>query len=631
MSAFTETSTAQMIGGKESEVKIGSKTQKAPITPIVQRFVSLRDEKEHPALVCYDQDYKLNKSYTWAEYVNSAFGFAKFLTNNSSGNVALHSFNCPEWFIASMGSMIANRIFTGIYNTNNTEQCMHVVNTGKCDVLVIESYSLLLEKYSSVFTDLTSRGVKVVVINNDREKVVKAESIALLDSFPTVLWSSLSVHAYTPDHEFERILEKVDVDAPCTLIFTSGTIKNPKAVQLSHRNIDAAVAGVLSRFKLVDYEERFVSYLPLSHIAGQAIDLYAPIFCKGSVHFARPDALKGTIKNTLLSVRPTIFFGVPRVWEKFREGLTAVSEKTYSNGWAGWALGKFMSAIKCVEREYNTSDNYYYQSGLYPLTVVSTRVVSKIKEKLGLDKCRYFATGAAPISKDVLEYFSSIGICILELYGMSETCGVISVSDHVHSVRGSCGSAVPGVTIKIGANDEILVKGDNVFSGYYNSTESNDIDADGFLHTGDCGKIDPDGFLSITGRIKELLITAGGENIPPVRIEDFVKAKIPGEIQVLLVGDKKKFLSMLVFVPPASDGSSAITEEVKRVVKGAIDFYNRSPDGAISNSQKINNFTFVDGHPTIENGLLTPTMKYKRSKIVEVYKKEIDAMYPADA
>lgn len=593
---------------------------------VVHRFLQLRqaDNANQSALVKYADDFTIEKTYSWIEYVNNSFGFAKFLLslNNEKQNVAIHSFNCPEWFFSAMGTMMAGRIFTGIYNTNNTEQCMHVISTGLCGVLVVESCSLFLEKYRSVFDELVKSDVKVVIINNDLGKLQHAD-LNMLRKLPITMWSfwsDLETYNYQADAEFEKITNTVDLDKICTLIFTSGTTSNPKAVQITHLNINTALDGVLDRFDFVDYEERFVSYLPLSHIAGQAIDLYTPIFCKGQVHFARPDALKGSIKDTLLVVRPTIFFGVPRVWEKFRESLMEVSKKAYS-GTSGWALGKFMSGVKNIERIYNTSEKSYYRSTLYPLSIVSSRIVNNIKEKLGLDKCKYFATGAAPISKEVLLYFSSIGICILELYGMSETCGVISVSDHIHSVRGSCGSPVKGVTVKIGGDDEILVKGDNIFSGYFGSNADTGIDRDGFLHTGDCGKLDEDGYLSIIGRNKELIITAGGENIPPVRIEDIIKEYVKDckDAQAVLVGDKRKFLTLLVFTE--EDDSKRVADKFYSACKK----YNEVD--AISNSQKVQDVSVIKEALTIENGMLTPTMKYKRSKIVEKYKNEIDSMY----
>ena len=598
---------------------------------ILHRLIQLRnDSLADPTNPKYDALFTETTKYSWSKYVNQALGFAKLIllsnynTESKFGNIAIHSFNCPEWFIAAIGAMFARKFFCGIYNTNNAEQCLHVVQTGDCGILVIENYTLLLEKYAdnNTLEHFRKNKIQIVVINNDKPTLINPNALNIFDGITITDWESLDLSAYTKDTEFEKILDYVSLDDICTLIFTSGTTASPKGCIITHKNICTVVEGVLDKLDIRDYEERFVSYLPLSHIAGQALDIYAPIYCKAQVHFAKPDALRGSLQQTLVAVRPTVFFGVPRVWEKFREALITVSNRTYSDGWSGRALGSIMGVVKDVEKQCNTSKG----SMLSPLTFVTSRVVNKIKEKIGLDQCRYFATGAAPISRDVLEYFSSIGICIFELYGMSETCGIICVSDHINSVKGSCGTAIKDVSIKIGTNDEILVKGNNVFRGYYNSTVSDDIDDDGFLHTGDCGRLDDNGYLYITGRIKELLITAGGENIPPVKIEDNINSgldqSVQSAVQLMLIGDKKKFLTMLVF-------SSALTEtdkgKVSDNVESSIRAYNK--DKAISNSQKVQNFKVINESLTIENGMLTPTMKFKRSKIVEKYSDVIESMY----
>ena len=575
-----------------------------------------------PALITYDDKFQPNKVYGWNVYVRSARNFAHFLmstipSDEQYKNVAIHSFNCPEWFIAAMGAVCAGRYFCGIYNTNKYDQCTHIIKTGECGVLVVESYTLFMQSYNrpDIIDTLASLKTSIIVIDSsDRSANLIPDQLKGLIKD----WDS---YGFTHQYSNEFKSPEIKMDDLCTLIFTSGTTGNPKAVRITHKNIAATVEGVIDRFKMKQLEEKIVTYLPLSHIAGQAMDIYCPLYCGAQVHFARPDALKGTLKNTLLAVRPTIFFGVPRVWEKFREGLMAVAAKKYA-GYSGKVIGLLMGTVKTVECQYNTTDNYS-QYLLYPFTSVTSRIVAKIKKQLGLDKCKYFASGAAPISKEVLEYFASLGMPILEMYGMSETCGVMTVSNPVHSVRGSCGSAIRGVDIKIGENNEILVKGDNVFDGYH-CVGSNDekviptgIDAYGYLHTGDCGKIDANGYLYITGRLKELIITAGGENIPPVLIEDNVKSVLKQDVECILIGDRKKYLTMIFFSP---DNTLTVKQ-----VESAIKEYNTKL--AISNAQKVQKFIIIQEGLTIENGLLTPTMKLKRSKIIEKYANDIEAMY----
>lgn len=604
---------------KENQDSVQTQQTSTVAKTIVDRFYDLKDTLL-PALVTYDQQHKVSQVYTWKDYVFQARNFGAYLskTPSKNGNVAIHAFNCPEWFIAAMGSMCAGRYFCGIYNTNKNEQCTHIINTGDCGTLIVESYKLFSECYTKkeVLDDLVQHKIRIVMIDaSDAEKYPVPSTHANVLS--VVNWCDLGFSLESKEQIELPVPKPSDI---CTLIFTSGTTGNPKAVEVTHQNVCTAVEGVLDRFTMHMFEERVVTYLPLSHIAGQAIDMYCPLYVGGQVHFARPDAMKGTLKNTLLAAKPTIFFGVPRVWEKFREGLMKVAEKKYV-GRTGKALEAVMNVVKAVEYQYNTSDNWYYQTALYPFSAVSSRVVNKIKEQLGLDKCRYFATGAAPIAKEVLEYFASIGIPILELYGMSETCGVITVSDPVHSVRGSCGRAIKGVDVKIGPNDEILARGNNIFSRYHNYQGDSGVDSEGYIHTGDCGRLD-DGFLYITGRLKELIITAGGENIPPVLIEDNVKQILQSECQCVLVGDRKKYLTMLIFNPAEE------TQLDEQTVEKAIREYNSKR--AISNAQKVQKFKIVREALTIDNGMITPTMKLKRSKIHEKYTAVVEEMYQGD-
>jgi long-chain-fatty-acid--CoA ligase ACSBG len=610
---------------------------------LVERFNEMKDCML-PALITYDNKFQQKKVYSWNLYVRNAHNFAHFLMSaipwqdhlaeqdnlteqeqdqEQYKNVAIHSFNCPEWFIAAMGAMCSGRYFCGIYNTNKYDQCTHIIKTGKCGVLIVESYTLLMQSYnrSDIIDTLVDLSITIIVIDpSDRSSHSIPERLNGL----TKDWDSYGFTRQT-QNEFKSLEIGTNHDhLLATLIFTSGTTGNPKAVRITHKNIATTIEGVMERLRMDQYTERIVTYLPLSHIAGQAMDIYCPIYCGAQVHFAHPDALKGTLKNTLNVVRPTIFFGVPRVWEKFREGLMQVAAKKYT-GVSGKVLGVLMGTVKTVECKYNTT-NDYSQYLLYPFAAITSRIVAKIKKQLGLDRCKYFASGAAPISKEVLEYFASLGMPILEMYGMSETCGVMTVSDPSHSVRGSCGSPIRGVDIKIGDNNEILVKGDNIFDGYHHDnandmkTNHSGVDASGYLHTGDCGKIDANGYLYITGRLKELIITAGGENIPPVLIEDNIKSVLKHDVQCILIGDRKKYLTMIFFNP-----NNVLTSEQ---VESAIKEYNTKL--AISNAQKVQKFIIIQDSLTIENELLTPTMKLKRSKIIEKYSNDIEAMYGDD-
>ena len=593
---------------------------------IVKKFYELKDSNEL-ALITYNQDGSKNKSYTWKEYYHQSLKFANNLikynasnlkkANKINSNIAIHAFNSPEWFISAMGSMITGKYFCGIYNTNKNEQCMHIINTGECGTLVVESIKQFNESYNKkeILDELIEQNIRIIIIDS-------SDKNEILSDLNLIFWEEMDLESILSEL---FVFPNIDLSDICTLIFTSGTTGNPKAVEITHQNVITTVNGVIDRFKLNMFEESIVSYLPLSHIAGQIIDLYCPLFIGAQVHFARPDALKGSLKDTLKIVRPSIFFGVPRVWEKFKEAMIKVGEKKYV-GRTGQIVKHAMNIVKFIEYQYRTSESYYYQTALWPLSIISGKITQIIKEQLGLDRCKHFATGAAPISKEVLEYFTSIGIQILELYGMSESCGVICLSDPLNSLKGSCGRALKGVEIKIGDYQEILCKGTNIFRGYHtiegleNKVDSG-IDSDGYLHTGDCGKLDENGYLYITGRIKELIITAGGENIPPVLIEDKIKHLVQSDtniaIEAVLIGDKRKYLTILIFSSDEQINDKVINKSIKE--------YNFIH--AISNAQRVQKFKIIRDMLTIDNQMITPTMKLKRSKIYEKYIDVIESMY----
>lgn len=294
-------------------------------------------------------------------------------------------------------------------------------------------------------------------------------------------------------------------------------------------------------------KEVVVSFLPLSHVAAQCFDLFFGLYMAATVYFADKNALKGSLVKTLRIARPTRFVGVPRVYEKLMEGLM----KQLTN--AHFPKRMLVNWAKSFALDHHLSRSSGHPVKKWQYLLARNTVLHKIKVALGLDRCVTLICGAAPLAMEVKKYFMSVDMPLLEVYGLSETTGPTSLGDADHFRFDFVGKALPGTTIKIVNPDndghgEILVKGRNVFMGYMDDEEKTKeaIDEDGFLHTGDIGFIDEHGFLSITGRIKELIITAGGENIPPNIIEESVKKELPCVSNAFLVGDQKKYLTMLV-------------------------------------------------------------------------------------
>ncbi len=317
---------------------------------------------------------------------------------------------------------------------------------------------------------------------------------------------------------------------------------------MSHDNF-TWTARMANTFLTITREDSFISYLPLSHSAAQMIDVFMPMASGATVYFADRNALKGSLVSTLREVRPTVIFGVPRVYEKIKEKMIEMGKSAggVKRVVADWAKRTGLHHnMKALEDPGATQNGYAYP-------IAKKLVFSKVKANLGFDRCRILGAGAAPMPMDALKYFLSLDMPIYECFGMSETSGPQTGNKPGHNKLGTVGPTLTGMKTCIAepdpdGNGEVLIYGRNVMMGYlFNEEKTKEaIDADGYLHSGDIGTEAADGFIKITGRIKELIITAGGENVPPVLIEDIIKEELPCVSNAMLIGDKRKFLSCLL-------------------------------------------------------------------------------------
>ncbi|HVJ88465.1 MAG TPA: AMP-binding protein, partial [Labilithrix sp.] len=396
---------------------------------------------------------------------------------------------------------------------------------------------------------------------------------------------------------------------------------------ITHSNLVWTAKATIDTLSLTS-NEISVSYLPLSHIAEQMLSIHGPMKMGSLLYFA--ESLE-KLAETLQEVRPTLFLGVPRVWEKIQAKMMA----------AGAAAPPLRKKIAAWARKIGLQAGYADQRGerrpfLYP--VAKKLVFDKVRDRLGLDRARVCVTAAAPISKNTLEFFLSLGIPILEVYGMSECTGPATYSPANNYRTGKCGVVLPGTEIKIAEDGEICMRGPHVFKGYLKDPESTRaaLDSEGWLHSGDVGVIDREGFLQITDRKKDLLITAGGENIAPQMLEGQLKS-IPVVGQAVVVGDRMKYLAALVTLDPErvpteaeAAGSTAKTaseaaecEVFRRHLQRQIDEVNAK----LARVQTIKKFVVVPNEFTVDGGELTPTMKVKRKVVNEKYRREIESMY----
>lgn len=584
------------------------------------------------------------KKWTYQQYhdesVKAAKSFIKLGLEPYHG-VGILGFNSPEWFISYIGAIFAGGKATGIYTTNSPEACEYVLSDCQANVIVVENHAQL-QKILKVWDSLPHLKAIVQYTGDVAER---RENIYSWSEF-------LALAQDIKDEELERRFQLQAPNTCCSLIYTSGTTGNPKAVMISHDSCTWTAVTVSKQLGYKFGAEILVSFLPLSHIAAQMLDLLIPLYGGIAVYFAQPDALKGTLAETWKEIRPTAVLAVPRVWEKIMEKLQAAGAQSsnFKKKIAVWAKKKGKEGFEAKNKG---------ESLPWGWTIANALVFKKVRSALGLDRCRLFGSAAAPIMKETLDFFASLNIRIDECYGMSESTGPHSFcTDSAHRL-GSVGREMSGVQTKIDkpdedGNGEICYFGRHVFMGYLNQDEKTKeaIDDEGWLHSGDIGKKDQDGFLYITGRIKELIITAGGENIAPVAIEDTVKEQLHCVSNCMLIGDKRKFLSMLITLKTnvnvdtyepldtlspeclnwcSSIGSSATTvqEALKdtkllQAIQAGIDQANEK---AVSRAAKVQKWSILPVDFSIPGGELGPTLKMRRPIILKKYEKTISAFY----
>ena len=570
-----------------------------------------------PALYWKDGDSW--SSLNWAEHYDNVRKFGGALLGlglDVGDTVSISGNNSKEWITACLGSMYIRALPAGIYQTSTPDQFQYVANHMSAKVLVLENKTQW-DKFTSERDGLSSV-IRVIMIDDIEE--IDDEIAISFDDF---------VDSGTPhmDEATQRMME-IKPDDLALLIYTSGTTGPPKGVMLSQHNLAWTVEGAATVVGGLGPEDRHVAYLPLSHIAEQ-------MFCiHGSVSFGFAVWVCSSfdkIKEHLLEARPTLFLAVPRVWEKFKAAL---------EGRLGDASGFKAKIVKWSRKQGINGGYRMIETGKGGLRwkVANKLFFTKLKGGLGLDKLKFAVTAAAPIGKDVLEFFLSCGIIIHEVYGLSETSGPLTFNSSTPGNRKLCtvGQAFPGVQIKIAEDGEILGKGGNIFQGYYKNEEAtNEALVNEWLHTGDIGEIDERGFLRITDRKKDLIITAGGKNVSPSNIEKLMKS-IKGVSQFVVIGDKRKMLTGLVTLDPEgainmakkNDWPTDIpalaeSEGMNSYINSEIERLNKE----LAKFETIKKFKILHEDFDVEHGTLTPSMKIKRKPINERYSEQIDSLY----
>ena len=567
------------------------------------------------------------KTVTWSTYGRDVRRAARALIKlgvQPGQGVSLIGQNNPEWLVADVGAIFAGAMPAGIYTTNSAEQARYI--TEHCEAKVS-------------FADTPQQVAKFVA---EKDRLPRLEAVVQMTGKPAADagGGKLRVHGWeellalgdaVPDSELDARLKAQKPDDVCTLIYTSGTTGEPKAVMITHTNVVWTAGSLLPTLKLGP-DDVSLSYLPLSHVAEQILTIHGPMAMGSVVYFAESIEKLG---ENLAEVRPTVFMGVPRVWEKIQAKMQAAGQNAppMRKKLVAWARKTGLAGGFAEQRSAK-------KPLLFP--VAKKIVFDKVRQRLGLDRARICVTSAAPISRDTLEFFLALGIPLLEVYGMSECTGPATYSPPERYRTGKCGVGLPGAELKVAEDGEICMRGKHVFKGYLKDAEAtkNALDSEGWLHSGDIGTIDAEGFLQITDRKKDLLITAGGENIAQQVLEGHLKG-IPVVAQAVVIGDRRKYLAALVTLDPERLGAeAALAGSPARNVDDAAkcSLFNKHLEKQIdtineklARVQTIKRFTIIPQEFTIDGGELTPTMKVKRKVVNEKYKREIESLYPPDA
>jgi long-chain acyl-CoA synthetase len=575
----------------------------------------LRQAADHPSSIAYQA--KVGGRWqptTWKTYVEQIRSAARALVALGlprGGKVAILGFNRPEWTIFDHAAMMAGGCPAGIYTTCSADEVQYIVHHSEALVVLVENADQLAKVKAK-----RAQMPLLKWIVTMRGTMSTGDDVLTWDDF-------LSKADRIPEADLDRRLDAIEQSDLATLIYTSGTTGPPKGVMLSHRNLSWTSQTLLDLGGRRT-DDVSLSYLPLSHIAEQMCTLHMPATAGTQVYFA--ESIEKVPEN-LKDARPTAFFGVPRIWEKFHAALAGkLSETTGTKkrlvDWARKVCGEVNARRDRGEQLPKTLELQY--------RLADRLVISKIKQAIGFDRARELFSGAAPIAADVLEFFATLDLPIKEIYGQSEDCGPTSCNLHGRTRLGTVGPPIPGLECKLAEDGEILIRGPNVFLGYYKEPEATaEALRNGWLCSGDLGAFDKDGFLSITGRKKEIIITAGGKNIAPKNIEAALKQS-PLVAEAVVIGDRRKFLTVLVTLDDAAARKLAPSAdalhkspEIRSAIQVKVDEVNQ----ALARVEQVKKFVILPVPFGIDSGELTPTMKIKRKVVAQKYAREIEAMY----
>ncbi len=561
------------------------------------------------------------ESIAWRDYYDVARNVSRSLLKlgmKKGDRISILSFTSFRWVLCDAGILFMGGATVGIYHSLLPEDCEYIIKHSETKLVFAENEEQL-KKLMAIKKNIPK--VKKVVLMNGTYTGRGKSWVLSFEEF-------LKLGDSVKDSDLDKKMAAVKPSDLASIVYTSGTSGTPKGVMITHDNI-IFTSQLVSITMPIEESDETLLFLPLAHIFAR-VDIYATLISRITLTFCR--SLE-TVVEDIRFIKPHWFPSVPRVFEKiYIRIIDGVEQK------GGIAKVLFNWAMKVG---YRRSDLILAKKPVprwlaFRYNLASKMIFSKIHDALG-GRVRFCVSGAAPLNRDVGRFFHAAGITILEGYGMTENTSFTNTTSLDRFRFGSVGFTPPGVKQKVAQNGEILFKGRNVMKGYYKSPKETEqtLTKDGWLHTGDIGFIDDEGFLTITGRLKDIIITSGGKNIAPSRIENLLRTSRYIN-QVVIIGDQRNYLTALITLNPDTVSEFARSHNIhfddfnelnrNEVVRNIINKEIEKANEKLASYETIKRFALVPEF-TLEEGLITPTLKNKRNEIAERYKKEIESLY----
>jgi long-chain acyl-CoA synthetase len=569
------------------------------------------------------------RAWSWAktgEAVREIAGGLMSLGLAQGETVSILSNTVIEWVLADLAVLSCGAVSNGIYPTDAAPQVQYLCEDSRTRVLFVEDDEQL-DKALEVRPQLPML-TKIVVFDMEGLRDLDDPGVISLDALRAL---GRDYNAAHPGELMQRV-KACQPDDLAILVYTSGTTGKPKGAMHSHKGLVYTVRGYNTLIAQDEHDER-MCFLPLCHIAERLGGEYFSLYTGAILNFVENPE---TIPENVREIAPTVFTAVPRVWEKFYSGVmiglkeaTRLQQAAYA-----WSIGVGTQIADQVLAGQPVGGVLKFKFALARLLALNN-----VRKMIGIHRSRFLVTGAAPISPELVKWYLALGVPMLEVWGMTESCGAATGVPATRIKPGSIGPAAAYNEVKLDPQTgEILVRGANVFMGYLNQPEKTKetIDADGWLHTGDVGAVDGDGFFRIVDRMKDIIITAGGKNITPSELENELKFS-PYVTDAVVIGDRKPYLTVIVMidqenvekyaqdhdVPFSNYASLTHATEVQALIQGVIDGVNTK----FARVEQIKKFFLLDTQLSAEDEELTPTMKLKRKLVERKYAPQIEAMY----